>query len=256
MKDFVKQDNLRALPKFLALVAGFTVLGGIGGFLAAIAAKPETLEAIRAGMDRVMNMAGPWGIPVSGAVLLFPAWLYYRSARRLYGNWDSDMEEGAEDEIRRRMNFLLLLMLLFTNLETVFAFFFLAASFQYTYAPLNVVLFLIAMACIILLQQKVVDLTRSINPEKKGSVYDLKFQKIWFTSCDEAERAQIGQASFQAYRTTTVTCMIVYLVLTLMNFMAGTGLLPVLVVLVIFGALQVSYLLACIRACRRQKLDL
>ena len=43
MKDFVKQDNLRALPKFLALVAGFTVLGGIGGFLAAIAAKPETL---------------------------------------------------------------------------------------------------------------------------------------------------------------------------------------------------------------------
>ena len=114
-------------------------------------------------------------------------------------------------------------MLLFTNLETVFAFFFLAASFQYTYAPLNVVLFLIAMACIILLQQKVVDLTRSINPEKKGSVYDLKFQKIWFTSCDEAERAQIGQASFQAYRTTTVTCMIVYLVLTLMNFMAGTG---------------------------------
>ena len=51
MKDFVKQDNLRALPKFLALVAGFTVLGGIGGFLAAIAAKPETLEAIRAGMD-------------------------------------------------------------------------------------------------------------------------------------------------------------------------------------------------------------
>ena len=113
MKDFVKQDNLRALPKFLALVAGFTVLGGIGGFLAAIAAKPET-PGSHPGRDGPSDEYGrSLGIPVSGAVLLFPAWLYYRSARRLYGNWDPDMEEGAEDEIRRRMNFLLLLMLLF-----------------------------------------------------------------------------------------------------------------------------------------------
>ena len=41
--------------------------------------------------------------------------------------------------------------------------------------------------------------------------------------------------------------MIIWMVLTLMNFMAGTGLLPVLVVLVILGVLQVSYSMACIR---------
>lgn len=243
MKDAVKQDNRRALPKFLAVVAGAAVLGGIGGFLVAMAAEPETLEAIRAGLDRTMQIVGPWGIPASGVALLFPAWLCYRSACRLYASWDPDAEEGGEEEIELRMNVSLLL----TNLGMIFAFFFLAASFQYTFAPLNAVLFLIALACITLLQQKVVDLTRRMNPEKRGSVYDIKFHKTWFDSCDEAERAQIGQASFQAYRATTLACLIVWMVLTLMNFMAGIGLLPVLVVLVIFGVLQVSYCLACIR---------
>lgn len=246
MKDSVKQDNRRALPKFLAVVAASAVLGGVGGFLVAMAAKPETLEAIRTGLDRTMQLVGPWGIPVSSGVLLLPAWLNYRSARRLYGRWDPDTEESVAEEIQQRMNFSLLL----TNLELIFDFFFLAASFQYTYAPLNVVLFLISMACIIFLEQKVVDLTRCINPEKKGSVYDLKFHKIWLDSCDEAERAQIGLASFRAFRTTTLACMVVYLMLTLLNFMTGSGLLPVLVVLVIFGVLQVSYLLGCIQMYR------
>lgn len=249
MKDSVKQDNRRALPKFLAVVAASAVLGGIGGFLIAMAAKPEVLEAVRAGLDRTMQMIGPWGIPVSGAALLFPAWLYYRSARNLYGSLEPDTEEGVAEEIQLRTNMSLLL----TTLETIFAFFFMAASFQYTYAPLNVVLFLLSIACVILLEQKVVDLTRRLNPEKKGSVYDLKFRKTWLASCDEAERAQIGQASFRAFQTTTMACVIVYLVLTVMNFMAGIGLLPVLVVLVIFGVFQVSYLLACIRICRRSQ---
>ena len=242
MKDSVNQDNRRAFPKFLAVVAGAALLGGIGGFLMAMAAEPETLEAIRTGLDRVMQAVCPWGIPVSGVALLGPAWLCYRSAHRLHAGWDPDAEEGAE-EIEQRMNVSLLL----TNLGMIFAFFFLAASFQYTFAPLNAVLFLIALACIVLLQQKVVDLTRRMNPEKKGSVYDIKFQKTWFASCDEAERAQIGQASFHAFRAATLACMIIWMVLTLMNFMAGTGLLPVLVVLVILGVLQVSYSMACIR---------
>ena len=70
MKDSVNQDNRRAFPKFLAVVAGAAALGGVGGFLMAMAAEPETLEAIRAGLDRVMEAVCPWGIPVSGVALL------------------------------------------------------------------------------------------------------------------------------------------------------------------------------------------
>lgn len=240
MKDSVKQDNRRALPKFLAVVVCAALLGGIGGFFGAMAADEGTLEAIRAGLDRMMQLVGPWGIPASGVLLLFPAWLCYRSACKQYGAWDPDSEEGTE-EIERRMN----LSMLLTTLGMIFDFFFLAASFQFAQPLLNSALFLLSLVCITLLQQKIVDLTRRMNPEKQGSIYEMKFQKTWFASCDEAERAQIGQASFQAFRTASVACMIVWLVLTLLNFTAGTGLLPVLAVLVVLGVLQVSYILAC-----------
>ena len=54
MKDSVQQDNRRALPKFLAVVAASAVLGRIGGFFAAPGAKPEMVGDMRTALDRVM----------------------------------------------------------------------------------------------------------------------------------------------------------------------------------------------------------
>lgn len=59
---------------------------------------------------------------------------------------------------------------------------------------------LVSVALVVLVQQKIVDLVRRMNPEKQVSVYDSKFQKKWYNTCDEAERAQIGQASYQAFQ--------------------------------------------------------
>ena len=115
---------------------------------------------------------------------------------------------------------------------------------------LTTVLFLVSIILIVLLQQKAVDLTRRMNPEKQGSVYDTKFQKKWMDSCDEAEKAQMGQAAYQAFRVATVTCLVLWVVLTVLNFSFDIGLLPVLMVLILFGVLQVTYCLTCIKLSR------
>ena len=47
------------------------------------------------------------------------------------------------------------------------------------------------MVVTVIAQNRIVNFTKEINPEKKGSVYDLKFQKTWIASCDEAEQLQI-----------------------------------------------------------------
>ena len=246
MKDSVKQDNRRALPKFLAVVVCAALLGGIGGFFGAMAADEGTLEAIRAGLDRMMRLIGPWGIPASGVLLLFPAWLCYRSACKQYGAWDPDSEEGTE-EIERRMN----LSMLLTTLGMIFDFFFLAASFQFAQPLLNSALFLLSLVCITLLQQKIVDLVRRINPEKRGSVYDVHFQKKWMDSCDEAERRQMGQAAHKAFVAATYVCFGLWLGLFLLDRVFDTGLLPMVLVLVILGVMQVTYTLECIRLSRK-----
>ena len=119
--------------------------------------------------------------------------------------------------------------------------------FLYDSSIQSVIFFPISMILLILLQQKVVDLTRRMNPEKEGSVYDTKFRKRWLESCDEAERAQIGQAAYQAFVVTTTACGVIWVILVMLNVSMGTGLLPIFVVLVIWGVLQTSYLLTAIK---------
>ena len=98
------------------------------------------------------------------------------------------------------------------------------------------------------LQRRVVDLTRRMNPEKKGSVYDMKFRKKWYDSCDEAERRRIGEASYAAYIATTYTSLGLWVVMALLNLFVPVGPLPILAALVPWGAGQLTYLLHCIHA--------
>ena len=41
-----------------------------------------------------------------------------------------------------------------------------------------------------LIAKLVVDLEKKLNPEKKGSVFEMQFQKTWLESCDEAQKQQ------------------------------------------------------------------
>ena len=36
-----------------------------------------------------------------------------------------------------------------------------------------------------------------MNPEKTASVYDMKFQKKWLETCDEAEKIIVGKCAFK-----------------------------------------------------------
>lgn len=67
-------------------------------------------------------------------------------------------------------------------------------------------LFIAVLALAVLLQQKTVDLVKEMNPEKKGSIYDEKFQKLWWKAATRPERRQIGQASYKAYSTASKFC--------------------------------------------------
>ena len=245
MNDKVKQDNRRALPRFILTVLLFALLGGVGGFAVAIAGPSGLAGWLQAGLGEVLRVAVPWGIPVSSVVLLGIGLGLYRSAKSRFARWDGEDEDLAEG-----IEISLSYVLLFTALAAILDFFFLSAAFLSDTPMVTTVLFLISGALVILLQQKAMDLTRRMNPEKRGSVYDPSFQKKWMDSCDEAERAQIGQASYQAVRAATIACLVLWVVLTILNFSFDIGLMPALTVLVILGVLQVTYCLTCIKLSR------
>ena len=242
MNDTVKRDNRKSLPGFLLVILVAGVLGGIAGFFTAMAADLGTLDAILVRLDQMMRTITPWAIPVCTAALLIPGFCLYRSAKKRYAAWDQE-----SDEEYQIMEGQLSYALLMSTLAMLFDFFFLAASFLYDSSIQSVIFFPISMILLILLQQKVVDQTRSMNPEKRGSVYDVNFQKKWLDSCDELERAQMGQACFHAYKIMNMVCPALWLVLVFLNYVADVGLLPIFVVILLWGVLQVSYTLECIR---------
>lgn len=244
MNDTVKKDNRKAFPKFLLTVLGCALLGGVLGFMSAMFAAEEIVE----GAVRLLTAVCPWGIPVSSVLLLGAALVLYRRSAAQYAAWDADDEEDETmDVIERQLSY----GLLFTSLAMLTGMFFLAASFLCENPLLNVGMFCVSLAALTLLQQKIVDLTRRMNPEKKGSIYDLKFRKHWMDSCDEAERAQIGQAAYCAFTAGSIACGVVWAVLVMLNIFADTGLLAVAAVLTVWGVLQVSYTMTCIKLSRK-----
>ena len=90
-------------------------------------------------------------------------------------------------------------------------------------------------------QQKLVNLTKEINPEKKGSIYDVKFQKKWEASCDEAELFAIYKSAYRSYCITQRLCIILWLFCIIGGFVWGFGAVPVLLVSIIWGTMITSY---------------
>lgn len=247
MNDHVKRDNRRALPKYLLTILLYGLLGGVLGFFTGVAGAAGVAETVRQALDRLLAVCAPWGIVASAVILLGAGWYLYAAAKRRFTAWDGE-DEDTMDDVERQLSWALLL----TGLMIVLDFFFFAVSIIYERFLPDLILFLASVAVLVVLQQKIVDLERRINPEKRGSVYDMKFQKTWMDSCDEAERAQIGQACYTAYRMGNKVCVFLWVALLILNFVFDFGLLPIAAVLVVWGVMQTAYALECIRLSKRK----
>lgn len=247
-----KSENRKALPKFLLLILGSMLAGGFIGFLTAVSEAMELVEALVQWLTRLLDAAVVWGIPATALVTLGGALILYSLAKRRFEGWDGEDEETI-DQAEELLSWALLL----TGLQVVLSMFCFAVVGQHLSEQEPVLLataeFLLSFALLIFAQQKIVDMEKRINPEKHGSVYDVKFHKKWIESCDEAERQQIGQAALRAYRVTSGACLSIWLVLMILGILYDIGVLPAFVVLLVWGILQVSYILECIRISRKSR---
>ena len=100
----------------------------------------------------------------------------------------------------------------------------------------------LSLAAYIVVQMACVDLTRRMNPEKRGSVFDSDFRKKWMDSCDEAERMTIYRGAFSAYQAVTFTCLAVWLIALILGMSAGMNTLAAAgTAMLIWGVQTVVY---------------
>lgn len=242
--------------KFLLIVLGAAVLGFFGGF--GVMWLRETVLAGQAGaLADAAEMAAralPWVSWVISLALTLGALALYLNCRAKFLAWDGedeDLIEGVEHRLGVSMLLDNLMMILgFLCLTLMNGTLELLEGWQFW---LGLAAFLYCMAASIVLTRLSVNLTKRINPEKRGDVLELKFQQTWLASCDEGERSVIYQSAFKAYKVTNYTCMGLWLVCTLVQVTLGfIGPVPGVCVLLVWLVLNLTYCGEALRLQRHQ----
>lgn len=253
--EMAKRENKKALPKFILIVVLSLALGGMLGFALVTLNLQDFQDALDGAGLFFTNHAAPWlliALPVAELAVCLPI---YFSAKKQLAAWD-----GEDEAVSGQADVKLSVCLWITGLCTVAALFLLAAMFagfvgnagteRMMPAPMffgGLAAFLADLLAPMIVQQKLVDLTKRLNPEKRGSVYDTKFQKKWYDSCDEAERAVIGRCAFQAYQAMCWTCMALWVVFALGGMFFSWGFLPAMAVCIVWGVGQSVYSWTCLK---------
>ena len=157
-------------------------------------------------------------------------------------NRDPD-DEDLLDEIENNMNNPLKLvstgMILNTILYSCTSYFLLENIKPIAIVP-NVA-FLAGMIWFLIMNEKIVSFEKELNPEKRGSTFDPKFQKKWIASCDEAQKQIIWRAGFEAYRAGTLTCYVVWMAAFILQMLLRFGLMPMICIGIIWLAMNTAY---------------
>ncbi|HIT02049.1 MAG TPA: DUF3169 family protein [Candidatus Enterenecus merdae] len=244
--DAIRQANRRALPKFLLILVCASLVGGTAGYCAAYFGLDGLADVLAQAGTFFSLYIAPW-LLVACAVLQPAVCIpLYRSAKKAFLSWDGE-DEAVSGQIDQRLS----ITLWISGMFSLVSLFLMGASYagpildeegphflNLLIVPIFFVLFMVEN---ILLHQRVVDLAKRMAPEKKASVYDVKFQKKWFESCDEAEKLLIGQCAYNAFSATTGVCSALWLVFTLSAMFLNTGFLPLLAVCLIWGVSQCTY---------------
>lgn len=242
--DEIKRANRKALPKFLlfAIVCaiGGSVIGYYSGYGAAKGATDKVVDILKEAGAFFGAHIAPWFMAAMAVVVPTGCIPIYRSAKKLLGAWDGENED-VSDTIDRRLSAVIWI----TSATLIVSYFLIAASYSGGLAIFDdrkrtiaffvgITAFLIIMIEAIIFQQKCVDTVKQMHPEKKASVYDMRFQKKWADDCDEAEKIIIGKCACKAYSATNIVCTVLSVVLALCAPVFGIGFLPSLTVCLVW----------------------
>ena len=244
--DPIRQENKKAMPKFILVFAVCLVVGLALGFVTAWLDFESFGGALSAfGTFYASRLAG-WLLCACLAVEFAAGLPLYFSAKKRLAAWD-----GEDEAVSEAVEWKLSVCIWITSMAIVLGFMLAAGHFSgmmhggswvrpaHTFLGLGAFLFILTGSTIF--QQKLVDTTKKLNPEKRGSVYDPKFHKKWLDSCDEMERAIIGQCAMKAYQAVTFTCLALWTVFVLGGIYFDWGLLPVVPVCIVWGVNQSVY---------------
>ena len=241
-----KKQNKKASGAFILVMIASVLFGGLIGFGAGringdLEGLTEMLAEIFTG---ILGGLAPFIMLIMFVVCMIYVPVTFSKCKK---RWEA--EKDTSDDVYDEVDAKLTNILSVVQIYTVISYFLFSAAFYYAiYVKENVwflmalVIFIIDIVLVLGYQKKVVDFTKIMNPEKQGSVYDMKFQEKWMDSCDEREKQMIYQCGFKAYQVTNMMCVVLWTVFTCLALFLKISLWPVAIVSLFWLVLTVTYL--------------
>lgn len=215
MKPKTEKKNAWVYVKFAIIIVVSGIFGAVCNM--AIGAGFENFTNLGAVLSQSLYGAG---VPLLGGGLLLAA-----AATGLYLAAKKPMALADEDDAAyEKANRLLCLSMILTTLG--FPWFILTMGLTFGQTTRNEELGFTGFGLLILiaqiiwfsaLQAIVVGATKKLYPEKRGNVFDTKFQKDWYASCDEAEQKTIGDCSYFTFQIMNLVYPIVMVLLIMIG---------------------------------------
>ena len=248
MKDVnkaeIKQQNRKAMPKFIVIMTLSVLIGGAFGFCTSYYGLNGFAGKLTAAGTYFSSRMAHWLLLTLALVQPAVCLPLYFQGKRMVMHWDGEDDAAAEKAEEK-----LSIVMWISGAAMITANFLIAAAYAAGHSIFTEKGGLLAL-CVsiaaffgilfenVLFQQKVVDMTKRLYPEKTASVYDVRFRKKWLDSCDEAEKAIIGQCAYKAYAVANQLCSSLAAVLAISALVFGTGALPSLAVCAVWMVMQ------------------
>lgn len=247
-----KKEDKKALGKFALILFLAFVIGIAVGVGSSILQDLLGESSIKDAFLNILASISLYGAYVYTTVLVICSVVLYKKSREEYTVWDEE-DEDVLCGIETKLSY----VLWFSNLILYGSYFFLSVGIWATdfmeaknaveqdavgfVVSLLVVLLHIAYAIAAgsIIQQKVVNLSKEINPEKSGSVYDMKFQDKWLETCDEAERYTAYKCSFKTFKVMQVVGVVLWLICIIGQMSFNTGAFATIII-TIFMLIMIS----------------
>ncbi len=255
VKSAIKNEDKGKLKGFVIMMTVCLVCGFIGGF---VVSKAEDIDifaemaAMCSGAIKAISMYANFVITIISLIIVV---ILYRQSRKMFAAWD-----GEDEDVYKAFDKKLNIAMIITTVNQILLFVFMAIGIirmpelktlgKAAYIA-NTAVFLVGIVgtliFTIIAQQKIVNIVKEISPEKRGSVFDTKFQKRWFESCDELEKQQIFEASYASYKAVNTACMVIWFICLFGVIVWDFGVLPICIVGAIWLVSVLSYSIKCLK---------
>lgn len=249
-REEIRREDKKAKKKFVVILFASGLCGMLLGvlgvvFVSYMKSMKWDFLAFSEVISGIWVEAGRYLLIGVNMIVLPLMWISFSKQRKALKAWDGE-EEAVYECLDKKLSVWMTVssgIMIFDMLTYGIAFY---GSVEII--PLKKVIFLVdliffigSMACIILYQKALVNLTKELKPEKKGSVYDTKFKKKWLESCDEAEKQKIGEVSYATYSFMNTVYEVVSMFFMIAGFFFPIGVLPLTIVCLLWITQVIFY---------------